>query len=73
MLNINLSLNEMILPTSLALSVLALLLLYVLRLRNYKLPIRYAAWQNEAQEIESVTHDALVAAGSHYPCGRKRS
>ena len=67
MLNINLSLNEMILPTSLALSVLALLLLYVLRLRNYKLPIRYAAWQNEAQEIESVTHDALVAAGSGYP------
>ena len=67
MLNINLSLNEMILPTSLALSVLALLLLYVLRLRNYKLPIRYAAWQSEAQEIESVTHDALVAAGSGYP------
>ena len=67
MLNINPILDDMILPISLIVSVVALLLLYVLRLRNYRLPVKYTAWQNEAQEIEDVTHDALVAAGSGYP------
>lgn len=67
MLNISPILDDMILPISLIVSVVALLLLYVLRLHNYKLPVKYAAWQDEAQEIEDVTHDALVAAGSGYP------
>ena len=43
----------------LVLAAVSLVLLYVSRLRHYKLLQKYADWQNEAQEVELATHDAL--------------
>lgn len=38
---------------------ISLWLLYLLRLRHYDLLKKYASWQNESQDIETATHDAL--------------
>ena len=47
------------LVTWLCVAGVALLLLYVLRLRHYDLIKKYASWQNESQDVETATHDAL--------------
>lgn len=39
---------------------IALLLLYWLRLRRFRLLAKHAAWQLEAQAVERATHEALV-------------
>ncbi len=57
-------LEENSLTVSLALwtvAALALLCLYVLRLRRYRLIPKYASWQREAEEVETVTHESLTA------------
>lgn len=41
-------------------AIVALLLLYVLRLRRFSLLAKHAAWQVEAQAVEQATHEALV-------------
>ena len=61
------------LVTLLIVASVALLLLYLLRLRHYNLLKKYAGWQNESQDIETATHDALqerderLAGDSGYP------
>ena len=45
-------------------AILALLLLYRLRLRRFRLLAKHAAWQLEAQAVERATHDALVEGRS---------
>lgn len=42
-------------------AVVALLLLYVLRLRRYGLIRKYASWQREAEAVETATHESLAA------------
>lgn len=42
----------------------ALLLLYWLRLRHFRLLAKHAAWQLEAQAVEKATHEALVEGRS---------
>lgn len=39
-------------------ALVALLLLYVLRLRRFTLVNKYASWQQEAQAVETATHEA---------------
>lgn len=60
-------LSDTVLQVLLCLAAVSLLLLYVLRYRFYKLPARYAAWQTEAEEIETATHSAMYSSTGTYP------
>ena len=60
----NLQMDEYILLLLCVVAGVALLLLYVLRLRRYSLLTKHASWQLEAQAVEQATHDALVSGRS---------
>ncbi len=59
---------ELALYVALAVSAIALLLVYIFRLRRFKLLKKHALWQIEAQEIETATHEAISQdAEGNYP------
>lgn len=59
---------ELALYVALAVSAIALLLVYIFRLRRFKLVKKHASWQIETQEIEAATHEAISHdAEGNYP------
>ena len=60
----NLQMGEYVLLLLCVVAGVALLLLYVLRLRRYSLLTKHASWQLEAQAVEQATHEALVSGRS---------